>query len=127
MCGIVAIFLTAYTIVGTGLTIIGTANGSTLPLIIFCALKFVLSCSLCTFKPKALPSSTLFFLLKTLIGESVIAFFMFSNVVYISSLVFKTLVSGFYGFSFDAQINIERFLPIPRQIDKYFSYPPYFP
>jgi hypothetical protein len=28
---------------------------------------------------------------------------------------------------FDAQIDIERFLPIPRQIDKYLSYPPYYP
>jgi len=26
---------------------------------------------------------------------------------------------------FDAQIDIERFLPILRQIDKYLSYPPY--
>jgi len=28
---------------------------------------------------------------------------------------------------FDAQIDIERFLPIPRQIDKYLFYPLYSP
>jgi hypothetical protein len=28
---------------------------------------------------------------------------------------------------FNAQKNIEIFLPIPMQIDKYLSYPPYFP
>jgi hypothetical protein len=30
-------------------------------------------------------------------------------------------------FPFDAQIDIERFLLILKQIDKYLSYPPYFP
>jgi hypothetical protein len=33
----------------------------------------------------------------------------------------------FVDYPFDAKTNIERFLPIPRQIDKYFSYPPYSP
>jgi hypothetical protein len=28
---------------------------------------------------------------------------------------------------FDAQTDTERFLPIPKQINKYFSYPPYSP
>ncbi len=45
-------------------------DGSTLPFIIFYALIFVCSCSLFTHKPKALPSLTMFFLLKTLIGKS---------------------------------------------------------
>jgi hypothetical protein len=42
----------------------------------------------------------LFFLLKALLGKFVATFFIFSNLVYISSLVLKTLVGGFYGFSF---------------------------
>jgi hypothetical protein len=46
------------------------------------------------------PFSTLFFLLKALIGESAEAFFQFSNVIYISSLVLLTLVGDFYGLSF---------------------------
>jgi hypothetical protein len=33
----------------------------------------------------------------------------------------------FVDFPFDAQTNIERFLPIPKQMNKYFSYPFYFP
>ncbi len=49
---------------------------------------------------EAPPSSTLFFLLKALLGESVTTFFLFSNVVYISSLILFTLASGLYGLSF---------------------------
>jgi hypothetical protein len=56
----------------------------------------------------------LFFLLRTLLGEYVVAFFLFSNVVYISSLVLLTLVGGYVDSPFDAQTNIERFLPILR-------------
>jgi hypothetical protein len=93
ICGIAVICLTAYTVVGT-------TNGSSLPFIIFHALKFVLSYSFFTPEPEAPPSSILFFLLKALLGESTMAFFLFSNVVYISFLVFKTLVSGFCGLSF---------------------------
>jgi hypothetical protein len=37
------------------------------------------------------------------------------------------LANGFYDSPFDAQTYTERFLPIPRQIDKYFSYPLYSP
>jgi hypothetical protein len=37
----------------------------------------VLSCSLFTHEPKALPSSTLFFLLRALLGKSVVIFFSF--------------------------------------------------
>jgi hypothetical protein len=77
-----------------------TVNGSTLPFIIFCALKFVLSYSLFTPEPKAPPSSTLFFLLKALLKKFAITFFLFSSVVYMSSLVLLTLVDGFYGLSF---------------------------
>jgi hypothetical protein len=39
-------------------------------------------------------------LLKTLLGEYVVAFFLFFNVVCILSLFLLTLVNGFYGFSF---------------------------
>ncbi len=83
----------------TTCTIVSTIDGSTLPLIIFCAFRFVFFCSLFNPKPKASPSSTLLFFLRTL-GKSVAAFFMFSNVTYISSLILLTLVGGFYGFSF---------------------------
>jgi hypothetical protein len=43
--GTIIVYLTTCTTVGTALTIIGTKDGSTLPLVILCALKFVLSCS----------------------------------------------------------------------------------
>jgi hypothetical protein len=58
------------------------------------------SYSFFTPKPKAPPSSTLFFLLRALIGKSVVAFFLFSSVVYNSSLVLLTLAGGFCGLSF---------------------------
>jgi hypothetical protein len=48
----------------------------------------MLSYSLFTLELEAPPSSTLFFLLRTLLGEFVVAFFLFSNFIYISSLVF---------------------------------------
>jgi hypothetical protein len=81
-------------------TIVGTIDGSTLPFIVCFALKIVLSCSLFTPEPKASPSSTLFFFLRTLLGKSIATLFMLSSVVYISSLILLTLVGGFYGFSF---------------------------
>jgi hypothetical protein len=93
ICDIYVICLVAY-------TIIGIANGSTLPLIIFCAFICVLSCSFFTPKHEALPSSTLFFLLRTFIGKYVASFFLFSNDVYISSPILKILVGGLSGFSF---------------------------
>jgi hypothetical protein len=80
-----------------------------------------------TLKPEAPPSSTLLFFLKALLGEFVVAFFLFSNIVYISSLVLLTLVGGFYGLSFDTQTNNKIFLQILKQIDRYLSYPPYSP
>jgi len=80
-------------------TIVGIINGSTFPLIIFCALKFIFSCSLFTPKLEALPS-TLFFLLGALLGKIATTFFLFFNVVYISSLVLKTLANAFCGLSF---------------------------
>ncbi len=89
-----------YTINGTALTIVGTIDGSTLPLITFCAFKFVFSCSFFTPELELPPSSTLFFFLKTLLREYVAAFFMFSSVVYVSSLVLLTLVGGLCGLSF---------------------------
>ncbi len=79
-CGTFVVYVATYTIVGTTHTIVGITYGSTLPLIIFCALVYVLSCSLFILEFKALPSSTLFFFLKELLRESTIAFFMFSNV-----------------------------------------------
>jgi hypothetical protein len=81
-------------------TIVSTVNGSTLPLIIFCAFKFVLYYSFVTLEPKVPPSSTLFFFLRTFLGESTVAFFLFSNAIYISSLVLLALVGGFCGLSF---------------------------
>ncbi len=98
--GIFIVCLATCTTIGTVLTIIGIADGSTLPFIIFYALKFVLSCSLFTPKLEAPPSSTLFFLLRTLPQRIAIAFFLFSSVVCISSLVLLTLASGFFGSSF---------------------------
>ncbi len=100
ICGTIIVCVTTYTIVGTTFTTVGIANGSTLPPIIFYAFKSVLSCSFFTPKPEAPPSSTLFFFLKALLGESVAIFSFFSSVIYISSLVFLTLANGFYGLSF---------------------------
>jgi hypothetical protein len=60
----------------------------------------MLSCSLFIPELEALPSSTLFFLLRKLLGEFITTFFLFFSVVYISSLVFLTLADGFYGLSF---------------------------
>ncbi len=107
ICGTSIVYMAACTIVGT-------TECSIFPLIIFYALTFVLSCSVFTPLCKVLPSSTLFFLLRTLLGKYVVAFFLFSNVVYISSLVLLTLVGGYVDSPFDAQMNIERFLPILR-------------
>jgi hypothetical protein len=70
------------------------------PFIIFCAFESMLSFSLFTPKLEAPPSSTLFFLLRTFFGEFVATFFLFFSVIYISSLILLTLVSGFYGLSF---------------------------
>ncbi len=62
-------------------TIIGTTNGSTLPFIIF------MPSNLCSLVPFSFLSLRLFllqfcsFFLKTLLGEYVVAFFLFSNVV----------------------------------------------
>ncbi len=81
-------------------TIVGIACGSTLSLIIFCALTFLLSYSLFILEHKAPIFSTLFFLSKSFLGKFDVAFFLFSNVVCISSLVHLTLVGGFCGFSF---------------------------
>jgi hypothetical protein len=71
-----------------------------MPFIIFYALKSMLSCSFFTLEPEVPPSSTLFFLLRTLLGKFAIAFFLFSSDVYISSLVLLTLAHGFFGLSF---------------------------
>ncbi len=100
ICGTVVICLTTWTISGIALTTVGITDSSTLPFIIFCALKSMLSYSLFTPKLEAPPSSTFFFLLKALLEESAIVFFLFSSVVYISSLVFLTLAGGFFGLSF---------------------------
>ncbi len=48
ICGIIVVCLTTCTIVGIALTTIGIIDGSTLPFIIFYALKYVFSCSLFT-------------------------------------------------------------------------------
>jgi hypothetical protein len=93
ICGTVKVCLTTC-------TIISIIDGSTLPLIIFCAFKFVLFCSLFTLEPKTPLSSTLFFHLKALFREFLATFSLFFGVVYISSLVLLTLAGGFYGLSF---------------------------
>jgi hypothetical protein len=100
ICGTITICLTTYTIANITLTTIGTTYGSIMPLIILCAFKYVLSYSLFTHKLEAPPSSTLFFLLRALLKESVAAFFLFSNGVCIFSLVLLTLAGGFYELSF---------------------------
>ncbi len=100
ICGISIVYMATCTIVNIALTNVGTTDGSIPPLIIFSAFRFVLSYSLFIPELEVPPSSTLFFLLKTLLGESVIAFFLFFCVVYISSLVLLTLANGFCGFSF---------------------------
>jgi len=87
--GIVTICLITYTTINTIVTIVGATNGSILPLIIFYVTKSIFSYSLFTFEPKALCSSTLFFLLKALLRESMVAFFLFFNVIYISSSIFN--------------------------------------
>jgi len=98
--GISIVCLVAYTNVEIAFTIVNSANGSTMLFIIFYAFKSMFSYSFFTPKPKAPPSSTLFFFLRTLIGKSDVAFFLISNVVYMSSLVLLTLVGGFCAFSF---------------------------
>ncbi len=84
---ITIVFLTTWTIGGTALTTISTTNGSILPLIIFYAFKFMFSYSLFPPKPKVRPSSILLFFLRALLKEFTTTFFLFSSVVYISSLV----------------------------------------
>ncbi len=86
VCGISTIYLVTYTTINIVYTIIGIVDGSTLPLIILCALTFVFSCSLFILELEVF-SSTLFFLLRTLLRKYVLAFFLFSNVFYISSLI----------------------------------------
>jgi len=92
--------LASYTIVGTIYVNVGIVDGATLPLITFCALASTLSYSHLIFDPKVPPSSTLFFLLRALLGDYAATFFLFSSVIYISSLVLFTLVNGFCGFFF---------------------------
>jgi len=94
------VYLATCTIVGTTNTIGSTANGSTLLVIIFCALTSMLSYFFFTREPKVPPSSIMFFLLKALFKKSTTTFFLFFSVVCIFSLVLKTLVGGFCGFSF---------------------------
>ncbi len=93
ICSIVVVCLTAYTTVGI-------TDGSILPLIIFCAFKSMLSYSFFTLEREAPPSSSLFFLLIALFGESAAVFFILSSVFCISSLVLLTLAGVFYGLSF---------------------------
>jgi hypothetical protein len=46
---------------GTAFTTVGTPNCSILPLVIFCALKFVLSCSLFTLNPHSTTFYSIFY------------------------------------------------------------------
>jgi hypothetical protein len=59
--GTFVVYLAAYTIVSTTCTNVSIANGSTLPLIIFCAIAFVFSRSFLTLEPEAPPSLVFFF------------------------------------------------------------------
>ncbi len=88
--GIFVVCLVVCTTIGIARTIVGIIDGSTLSLINFYAFTFVLFCSFFTPKHEALLSLILFFLLKSLIGEFVITFFLFSNVVHNSSLILST-------------------------------------
>jgi hypothetical protein len=100
-CGdVIYVCLATYTTISIVITIVGNTDGSTLPFIIFYALKSMLSYCLFTLEPKAPPSSTLLFLLRTFFGESTTTFFVFFSVVYISSLVLLTLTDGFCGLPF---------------------------
>jgi hypothetical protein len=97
---VIYVCLATYTTISIVITIVSITDGSTLSLIIFYAFKFMLSCCLFTLEPKAPPSSTLLFLLRTFFKESTAIFFVFFSVVYISSLVHLTLTDGFCGLSF---------------------------
>jgi xanthosine utilization system XapX-like protein len=77
-------------------TIVGITNGATLPLITFYALTYVLSYSLLTLEPEAPPSLAIFFLLRSLLGDSDVTFFLFSSVVCISVRQLLFLYSWFY-------------------------------
>lgn len=71
-----------------------------LPFIILWPLPSMLSYFFFTLNPKVPPSSTLAFLFRALLGNFGTTFLMFSNATCISSLVFLTLVCGFYGLSY---------------------------
>jgi hypothetical protein len=75
ICGIFVVCLAVHTTIGFAFTIVGIANGSILPLIIFYALGYVFSYSFFIPEPKIPPSSTLFFFLKTFFGKSIAVFF----------------------------------------------------
>ncbi len=99
ICGTSAVYMAACTTISTTYTNVGTLDGATLPFITFCALTSMFSCSRLTFEPKGPPSSTLFFLLRALLGDSIVAFFLFSNATYNSIIIF-TLAGGFCELSF---------------------------
>jgi hypothetical protein len=69
------VYLTTCTNVGTAFTTIDIANGSILPLIIFYALKSMVSCSFFIPELHALSFSIMFFLLKALFREPIVVFF----------------------------------------------------
>jgi len=79
---------------------VGIINGATLLFIIFWTLAYVFSCFFLTLDPEAPPSSILFFLFITLLGDSTTMFFLLFNVACMSFLVLLTLVCGFYGLFF---------------------------
>jgi hypothetical protein len=99
ICGTIVVYLFSCTTIGTTFTIVGTTMFHS-ALHHFLCLEYVLSCSFFTIELEVPLSSTLFFLLKTLLGKSTIVFFLFFNVVYTSFLVLLTLVGGLCGLSF---------------------------
>jgi hypothetical protein len=81
-------------------TSVDTTNGVILLIIIFWAHASIPSYFFLTLDHEAPPSSTLFFLLRGFLGDSIVAFFIFSIVIYIFFFILLTLACGFYGFSF---------------------------
>ncbi len=77
------VYMVTCTTISTTCTTINIAYGSTLPLIIFCALTYVVFCSF-FIEPKTPLSSTLFFILKALLVEFATTFFLFFSVVCIT-------------------------------------------
>ncbi len=87
ICGTTIVCLTVCTTIGIALTTVGIVDGSTLPLITFYTLKYLHSYSFFIPKLEGPPFSTIFFLVRALLGKFATTFFLFINVIFISSLI----------------------------------------